>query len=1123
MDRVEQRIRVVVVSPGDVARERMVAQAVVDELNRGVAADRGCWLSLWRWETDARPGMHLQGPQGLIDELMCLQDVDIVVGVFWKRFGTPTGAADSGTEHELRRAWAAWREQGRPEVMVYFCTRAYSPKTPEELAQWQRVLEFQQALPEQQLWWRYASVATFERLLREHLTVLVLSRVAPGEPRQTRSIGGVAPQPFPLPPALTAAAQDVIVGRAADLEILADVYTQAAAGSRQFLLLSGEPGIGKTRLAAECALRAHDDGAMVLHGRCDQEALLAQQPFVEAVRHYIRACPVQDLTRLEVISGELRRIVPELADRVSDLPEPLAGDPDGARSRLFEAVSALLCKAAQSTPVVVVLEDLHWADTATLLLLKYLVRYPRQARLLVLGTYRQTEVDVDDPLAAILTDLGRDNLLQRHVLAPLDHAAVSQLVDLHAGDQASPQLRQVVYERTGGNAFFVAELLRHLTASGAIGGASAEPEPGIATGGLAIPESVKDVIAQRVAHLGHKTSDLLEMASVLGRTFELDVLQRLSDVHEDELLDVLDRAVHAHVIEEVAGSAGHYTFSHALIRDSLYEELTATRRALLHRRAGVALEQTYAPDIQPYLAELAYHFALAGFKGDLAKAIEYGARAGEHAISQLAYEQAAAHFRQTVMLIDAADADDRRCERCDLVIAQGEAQRQAGDPAYRQTLLDGARLAQGLHDPVRLARAALANSRGFFSSAIGVDRDRVAVLHAALDADDSSDSPTRAALLALLAFELAPDDDWPVRVKLSDDALAMARRIGDPRTLAFVLAQRGPSQWTPTQTMHELQASLREAGELADQLKDPLLAGHAASLGAHAAMAAGDLDEADRLIARVTALAEQLRQPSMRWYAGVVRAKRCSISGPAQEAERLAFVALELGRTAAQPDSMLWFYGQLVVARFLQGSLDRGDPYLPDVVESMRAVLPTSPEITPSRSLLLMIGAAISAVLCEVGRLDDARQYLDRLMSNRLDVLTHDYTSLGTPAFASVACARLRDRRSARRLHAILEPYSDRLVNTGPCWLGATTHYLGLLAATLDRHVEADARFAAAEVSYETLDAKPWLARLYSDWAAALLNRRRGNDDRRAEQLLERVAAYRRLAEPDQGLSPHAS
>jgi hypothetical protein len=119
-------VRVVVASPGDVARERAVAQTVVDELNRGVAADRGCRLSLWRWEIDARPGMHLEGLQGLIDELMDIEDIDVVVGLFWKRFGTPTGEAASGTEHELRRAWAAWRERGRPEVMVYFCARAYA-------------------------------------------------------------------------------------------------------------------------------------------------------------------------------------------------------------------------------------------------------------------------------------------------------------------------------------------------------------------------------------------------------------------------------------------------------------------------------------------------------------------------------------------------------------------------------------------------------------------------------------------------------------------------------------------------------------------------------------------------------------------------------------------------------------------------------------------------------------------------------------------------------------------------------------------------------------------------------------------------------------------------------------
>jgi hypothetical protein len=170
-------LRVVLVSPGDVPGERKASQTVVDELNRTVAPKHGCRLSLWRWETDARPGLHLEGPQGLIDEEMKIEDADVVVGVFWKRFGTPTHDADSGTEHELRRAWAAWKQHGQPDVMVYFCGRAYSAKTRDETTQWGRVPDFQEALPEQQLWWRYKTVREFEGLLREHLTRFVLSRV----------------------------------------------------------------------------------------------------------------------------------------------------------------------------------------------------------------------------------------------------------------------------------------------------------------------------------------------------------------------------------------------------------------------------------------------------------------------------------------------------------------------------------------------------------------------------------------------------------------------------------------------------------------------------------------------------------------------------------------------------------------------------------------------------------------------------------------------------------------------------------------------------------------------------------------------------------------------------------
>jgi DNA-binding SARP family transcriptional activator/type II secretory pathway predicted ATPase ExeA len=913
--------------------------------------------------------------------------------------------------------------------------------------------------------------------------------------------------PFPLPPVFKGDTEGAFVGRDADIGALEDVYAGLSRGVRRLTVVCGEPGIGKTRLAREFALRAHEHGAVVLYGRCDEEALLALQPFVEALRHYVCACPVQErAARLQPASGELRRILPELASRAPGLPQPLSGDPDGARSRLFEAVGALLCEAAQRTPVVLVLDDLHWADKATLLLLKYLMRYPRDARLMVLGTYRETELELDHPLGPMLAELARERVLERRALAPLDAAAVSELVGVHAGEDTSADVRRMVYEETEGNAFFVVEVLRHLRESGAIGGTDA--------GRRSVPEGVKDVIGQRVRRLGEDTSRVLATAAVLGREFEFAMLRRLSDLTEDELVDRLDAAVRAHVIEEVRTSeqpTGRYTFSHALIRDTLYGALSATRRALMHRRAGAALETAQALDLEPRLAELAHHFAQAGHdRADLDKAIDYGSRAGAYATSRLAYEQAAAHFRQTVQLIDAADRPSLRRHRCDLVIAQGEAERRAGDPAYRPTLLDGARLARELHDPHRLARAALANNRGVYSSGQGVDRERVATLHAALDAYDDADSPTRAALLALLALELAPAEDSRLRDKLRDDALAMARRVGDPRTLALVLTQRCVAQWTPNQTPAERESDLREALDLADRLNDPLLAGHAAYLGAHAAMNHGDLAEADRLLARLSGVAEQLAQPFMRWYDAVARAKRCAISGPADEAERLAFAAFEIGHGGGHPDTELWFLGQVLAARFLQGALDRGGPHLPDLVGAPGSSLPASAEITVSRSVPLMVGAAMSVIHCEVGRLEEARGHFELLMRNGLEDLTPDYTALVIPVYASVACARLGDTARARLLIEILEPHSDRLVTTGASWFGATTHYLGLLAATLGRPDEADAQFAAAERTYVALGAEPWLARLHHDRVAALAIGERGEDHGHAVRRIARAPVQHR-------------
>jgi tetratricopeptide (TPR) repeat protein len=875
------------------------------------------------------------------------------------------------------------------------------------------------------------------------------------------------------------------VGRAAAVEQLERCYEQAASASRRIVLLCGEPGVGKTRLATEFALRAHAEGAVVLYGRCDEETPLPHQPFVEALRHYVCNCPPAVLAgQVRLVSGELRRVVPELAERVPELAEPLTGDPEGARFRLFEAVATLLCEAAQGRPLVLVLDDLHWADKATLLLLKYLARYPREASLMVVGTYRETDVEPGHPLNGVLVDLAREQLFERLALGCLDEPAVSELVVWYTGNRATPELHRMVFEGTEGNAFFVVEVLRHLAESGA-GAGQGDPATGPpGSRRLPLPEGVKDLISRRLVRLGPQTGRVLATASALGREFGFDMLERLCGLGTDELVDTLERAVHAQFIEESVGRVGRYAFSHALIRDALYGTLAATRRALLHRRVGVAIEQAHAADLEPHLAELAHHFGQGGSRADLDKAIEYLARAGERAVALLAYEQAVSHHRHAIeLLAPALDAPERRIQHCDLTIACGEAERKAGDPTYRRTLLQGARMAQELGDVERLARAALANSRGFQSSSQGVDHERVAVLQAALSALDAGDGTTRARLLAQLAVELICDADWRRRAKLSDEALAMARRLGDPGTLARVLTQRSLAQDNP-RTLAARNEDLLEAWELANRIGERPLAAHAAYFGFFAALATGDLERADRLLESLATLAEQLGQPIIEWCHAVARAARGEVSASPEDAERLAFSAYEIGQRAAQPDALVWFLGQIFVARFLQGSLDVGEPHLPTLFQEPGSAPVVGPEFTPSRAVPLLFGAGVSVICCEVGRIDHGRRHFAVLMEELSDP-PNDFSTLPILAYAAVACAHLRDARRAERLYALLEPFGEQFVETGASWFGAVSHYLALLLATMGRLDDADAHFAATERAYERLGADAWLARCRVDRAAA--------------------------------------
>ncbi len=921
---------------------------------------------------------------------------------------------------------------------------------------------------------------------------------------------------FPLPPAVAPAERGPFVGRAAPSAQLAAAYERAAGGARQLVVLSGEPGIGKTRLVTELAHDAHAAGAVVLYGRCDEEPLLPYQPFVEALRHYVRHCPARLLaSRVKLISGELRRVVPELAERVPELSQPLAGDADGARHRLFEALAAFLSETAREQPAVLVLDDLQWADDATLLLLKYVARYPSDARLMVVGTYRDTDIDDAHPLSSVLVALEREQLLERVPLARLDEGAVSELVGWHTGEHAPADLRRMVFEETQGLAFFVVEISRHLSDS-----AGDPAQTDRATSRITLPDNVKDLIRRRLARLGPETSRALATAAVLGSSFAFDTLQRVCNGGEDELLDALDRAVGAQLVVEPVEGEARYAFSHALIRDVLYSSLGHTRRRLLHRRAAATIQAANAGGELPF-AELAHHLECAGAPEDLRGALHFESRAADKALASLAYEQAAERLRRALDLL-ARSGEATPSARCDLMTTLGEAERKAGVAGHRDTLLQAANVALELGDGARAARAGLGNDRGFNSSYQGVDPELIAVLESARALLGDDDEATHARILGRLAQELVADDDWQRRAQLSDAALEIARRVGDPATLAQVLTQHTIAQWRPD-TLAMRTAHLRESLLLAEAAGARQLRAHAASIGYHTALESGDLARSEELLAQLTADAQELRQPLFEWFEAVARAKRCAVVGSPHEAERLGFRVYEIGQRAGQPDAVLWLLSHLYVARLLRGTLDEGEPNLPALFATPGSSPITGPEFTPGRTVPLLVSASMSAVLCEIGRPAEARTHFDLVMAQLSDLPT-DYSTLVILASSAIACAHLRDATMANRLDALLEPYSGQFVDAGASWLGAVVHHRAVLQAAMSRFDDADELFGAAQRAYTGLASAAWLARCRLDWASMLLERGSGDDTERASALAAGALAtaheldMRKVAERATGL-----
>ena len=894
----------------------------------------------------------------------------------------------------------------------------------------------------------------------------------------------------PLPTFLTDIGR-IFVGRDAELDRLGQLWKEAAAGDLRVALVGGEPGVGKTRLAAELARKVHEEGATVLAGRCDEDLGVPYQPFVESLRHFADHCsPLADC--LGRYGGELVRLVPELTERVPGLAAPLRSDPDTERYRLFDAVAAWLTAASADEPVLLVLDDVQWAAKPTLLLLRHVVR-AGGGRVLVLVTYRDTELSHDHPLIEVVADLRRQGGVGRLSLTGLDDVGVRAIVEKAAGqtlDEAGLALAQAVYEETEGNPFFVREVLRHLAETGAVERRGDTWTTSLPADRFGIPEGVRDVVGRRLARLSDGTNQALRIAAVAGSEFEFAVVRAAGNLAEEALLTALEEAVSARVIIEV--SATRFRFAHALMRATLYESLTATRQVTLHRRTAEAIETVHASALDDYVAALAHHWAKASAPvTDTTKAVDYARKAGDRALAQLAHDEAAAYYADGLELLDAGGAAPNDPRRVELLIGRGEAQRRATDPTYRETLLDAARLARELGDADALARAVLANTYGHVFTGLGeVDPERVEMLEAALGVSGNDDLPRRARLLATLGLELNWEADPRRRLALSGDALRLARSLDDADTLAAVLLARDYTITGP-ENVAERFANTTEVLAIADRIGDPVLASRALGLRFKASIELADVAEAERCVAKNQAVVPHLGQPALTWamlhHDATLRVLR-------DEPDALTAVdaAHHAGASTWGPA-----INAMSLAHRLALRLDHGG--VEDMIEPTRAALQHL-----GRTRHPLVKAIYTLMLLETGQVEAAATAFDEIAATGFYQPTNNVAWLRFAADCAWVAARLGRKDSVPELWSRLEPYADQLVMVayGGGVSGNVAFYLGLLATTVGDWAEAEARFAAAEATHERIGAPTWLARTRLDWGRMLLTRSGPGDRERAESLL---------------------
>lgn len=891
---------------------------------------------------------------------------------------------------------------------------------------------------------------------------------------------------LPLPTWLVPPRRSPFVGRTGELGRLDDLWDEAAAGRRQLVLVGGDPGMGKTRLATEFARRVHDGvGAGVLYGRADEHGSLSYQPFVEALRHWAINTPAEELlSSLGRYAGVLSQLVPEITIRLPE--QPFVQDDEPARELLFDAVTSTLAEIAAARPTLLVIDDLHWADQATLLMFRHLARSPHRSPLMVLATHRDTEPS--DALTEAMADLGRERLFERLRLEGLGPDETAALVASIQGDHSTPELAGAIHAETAGNPFLVEALVQHLAEHGdvleTLGEAGApSPREAIYAGG--VPSLVREAVAHRAGELGPDVERVLEVASVVGREFESELLADVSDLPADKVVAALESAVTAGLLIDVPGTLDRYAFSHSLFRQTVYSALPKARRTTLHRRLAEALERRHGSDPR-HVAELARHFSSAGSTA-ASKALEYCVRAGAAALAAFSYEEAIEHYRHALGAIDLAASDDEGL-RCEVLLALGEAEWRAGHVEDgRDTFARAGRIARAASDPDATARAALGFSGDAWERFGAPDPDAQEMLEQALEAKPD-DAALRARLTARLA-EVVHTAGEPERAKtLGLESVSIARASGDRGALAAALIGRWYSLKDPD-GFDERLALVDELLGVCEALHDRDLSLQAQTLRARVAVETGDMDELSAAISEHGRLADQSKQPGNQLHTRAFRATRALIRGRFDEAESLVGEVIELGLLAQTPGALHYSTLELAVMRWDQGRMEEVEGPLRDLHRRTGAPV---------------LRAALAVVAAEKGDLGGAASEVEALTADSCAAIPYDHNWLAALSFLSLACLHLGDSRRAAELFELLRPYSGRVavLGAGAACLCPVSHALGVLAGVRGDHGEAVALLEDAAETSRRAGSEPWLARAQFRLGIELRDRGSAAERPRADQLL---------------------